>query len=319
MCCVPFLALPGLLFEYLYQSGGRIQRKRPRRHATPLPDTPQSLKLPVELLLLILKEVDSLATLVRASRVCRTFQNEAERLLYREVTVHRVPHVRSLHWTLTKAPRRTSLVHNFHIVDDGGMSMVSDLLNAILLKLNNLKHLVLDLTSCFDRPKLNCIMLRTLRDCAFRLESYSGYMGSDRALIGFLERQPGIESLSTQDAVLDLPDWRFSQDVLPRLKVLQTDCEFFLRVIRGPRMITHLDLSCWPMDEHEVGAILQIVGGQLVSFKYDRDSSPAWPPFPVGQPSHALRGGAAPRLKFLEVGDYLEHGVRTKLLAYVSR
>ncbi|TFY61670.1 hypothetical protein EVJ58_g4361 [Rhodofomes roseus] len=171
--------------------------------------------------------------------------------------------------------------------------------------LNNLKDLDLDLTTCFEKPELHHKVLQTLSNCAFRLESYSGYVGSDGEFVRFLKRQPGIESLGIKDAVLDFPDQSFPQDVLPRLKFLQTDYDFFLSIVRHPRMITHLDLSSWPMDDHEVDNILQVVGGQLVSFKYAKDSDPE---FPVGQPSHVLRGGALPRLKFLDVGDFMENG-----------
>ena len=44
-------------------------------------------KLPLGMLIHILRSVDSPSTLISASCVCRTFQDEAERLLYRDITL----------------------------------------------------------------------------------------------------------------------------------------------------------------------------------------------------------------------------------------
>lgn len=193
--------------------------------------------------------------------------------------------------------------------------MVVPLLNEILLTLKNLKHLELDLTSCFYRPELYRSVLRTLSQCPFALQSYESYVGSDAELIRFLSRQPSIEFFGIKGAVLDMPEWTLPQDVLPRLKYLQTDDDFYLSALHAPRMVTHLDVSALPIDEDQLHDILQNVGKQLVSFKYARDSLP---PFPIDQPVDILRGGALPKLKFLELGDFMERGVCLDILVYPS-
>ncbi|KAH9925483.1 uncharacterized protein B0H18DRAFT_1008670 [Fomitopsis serialis] len=101
----------------------RVRRTRPKQPAEGSNAPVKSL--PLELITHILENVDSPRTLADASRVCRTLQLEAERLLYRKVYVGRVKHVRSLHQALTRSSRRASFVNEFEAHDNGRMTPVT--------------------------------------------------------------------------------------------------------------------------------------------------------------------------------------------------
>ncbi|TFY61668.1 hypothetical protein EVJ58_g4363 [Rhodofomes roseus] len=246
----------------------------------------QPLKLPLELILLILAQIDSPRTLADASRVCKTLQPEIERLLYREVRVARVPQVRSLHLALTRAPGRASFVRDFLIHDNGRFANIVPLLNEVLPMFTDLEHLDHNLHTCFADAPLYKTILRTLSDCPFKLRVLECFVNNDRELIQFLRRQADVEFFSARPLSFDLPEWELPEDVLPRLKYLQTDYDFFLDVIPAPRMITHLSLCCFPTDlqDSKLDAVLRILEHQLISLRCNR---------------------TMPNLKFLEVNDVM--------------
>ncbi|KAH9918670.1 uncharacterized protein B0H18DRAFT_1030329, partial [Fomitopsis serialis] len=280
----------------------RIKRVRTARSADPEQSdaAAYSLKLPLELILLILKQVDSPRTLADASRVCRTLQLEAERLLYREVYVGRVPHVRGLHRALTKASRRASLVNVFKVNDNGRMTPVIPLVIEILLMLTKLEHLELNLLANHERPAIFTTVLRALAQCTFKLKSFEGWVTYDGDFVHFLRRQTALESLYIQG--LSTPAWKIPQDALPCLKYVQTYQELFAHSICAPHAITHLDLTLYGWDERDLNEFLRVVRHQLISLKCKRSSlevrTPVWSLL-----SNTINCGLMPNLRYLEVED----------------
>jgi len=251
-------------------------------------------------MLLILKQVDSPRTLADASRVCRTLQLEAERLLYREVYVGRVPHVRGLHRALTKASRRPSLIKIFRVNDNGRMTPVIPLVIELLLMLTRLEHLELDLLANHDKPAIYATVLRALAQCTFKLKSFDGWVTRDSEFAHFLRRQTCLESLYIQG--LRTPAWKMPQDALPCLKYVQTYQELFAHSICAPHAITHLDLTLYGWDDPDLNGFLRVVRHQLISLKCKRSSllvrTPIW-----SLMSNTINCGLMPNLRYFEVED----------------
>ena len=293
-----------------------IQQKRALRCCAPA----HYLRLPVELLLLIINAVESQSTLAAATCVCQTFQDEAERLLYRKVSLHGANDVYAFSEALARKPRRASFVRSFEVKDDGRIAPAIPKLLSILPRLTHLTHLALYLDVCFEDATRSHDVLRTLNECTFSLQSYEGYATRDRALLPFLARQRNIELLSARtqpigapSGVVAGPGWVLPPDALPRLTCLATDFAFFATSVQHPhtRSITHLDLSLEPLLEDELFAVLRDVGSQLVSLKYERDHRivGAGDEHQVDPPVDFFRVAALPRLKFLDVADRISSGV----------
>ena len=102
------------------------------------------------MLLLIVNAVESQSTLAAATCVCRTFQDEAERLLYRKVSLHGANDIFAFHDALTRIPRRASFVRSFEVKDDGRIAPAIPKLLGILPRLTHLMHLALYLDVCFE-------------------------------------------------------------------------------------------------------------------------------------------------------------------------
>jgi len=255
--------------------------------------------LPLELLLLILENVDSPRTLAAASCTCCTLQFEAERLLYREVDVERVRHVRSLHQALTTSSRRAPLVNALRIRMTGGLSPVFPLVNDILLFLTKLAHLEIKRYGYFGKSYET--VMRTLAKCTFRLKSLESWAVKDSDFDHFLRQQTGLQSLRIVES--DSPDWGIPQDALPHLKYVQTFQTFFVQHIRGPHAITHLDLFMNGSDQM-CTETFRAVRHQLVSLKYRRHPRRAvWPLI-----SDIIDSRLIPNLRYLEIQDISDSG-----------
>lgn len=272
------------------------------------------------MLLLIINAVESQSTLAAATCVCRTFQDEAERLLYRKVSLHGANDIFAFHEALARLPRRASFVRSLEVKDDGRIAPAIPKLLSILPRLTHLTHLALYLDICFEDATRSRDVLRTLTECTFSLQSYEGYATRDRALLPFLARQRNIELLSARtqpigspSGVVAGPGWVIPPDALPRLTCLATDFAFFATSVQHPhtQSITHLDLSLEPLLEEELFAVLRVVGNQLVSLKYERDHRivGAGDEHQVDPPVDFFRVAALPRLKFLDVADRISPGV----------
>lgn len=270
--------------------------------------------------MLIINAVDSQPTLAAATCVCRTFQDEAERLLYRTVSLHESDDILAFHEALARIHRRASYVRSFEVKDDGRIAPAIPKLLGILPRLTHLTHLALYLDVCFEDATRSHDVLRTLNECTFTLQSYEGYATRDSELLPFLARQRNIELLSARtqpigspSGVVTGPGWVIPPDALPRLTCLATDFAFFATSVQHPhtQSITHLDLSLEPLLEAELFAVLRVVGDHLVSLKYERDHEivGAGDEHQVDPPVDFFRLMALPRLKFLDVADRISASV----------
>ena len=266
------------------------------------------LRLPIEILLLVLHAADSKSTLLAWCCLCHTFHNEAEPLLYRDVTVFRASHIRSLSLALETEPRRAALVRALFVLDNGSVDPVIPILNRILPKLNNLTHLLLDLSASYQHPLLYHLVLVTLNKCTFARESFEPRcVNRDNELLHFLIRQTGITSLEAP-IVIDIPPsitcsiW---QGALPRLEHLYISYNLFHTVVRSDHQITHLSIIELPGPEHGLQTVLRIVGPQLVSLRCEQSQRtfPGNDRHTVSPPTIAFKIAALPRLRFLEVTD----------------
>lgn len=273
------------------------------------------LRLPLEVLLLILHSTDSKSTLLAWCCLCHALHNEAEQLLYQDIFVSTSTHIRKLSRALETRPERAALVRSLSVRDHGHIDAAIPILNEILLKLKNLTHLLLELSASYQNAALFHTVLVALNKCTFALESFEPRcVNEDVELLYFLIRQPGITSLDAHVAWDAPPPVALPQGSLPRLKYLDTDYDFFLRIIRTPRQITHLSISELPEMEGGLRAVLNVLGHQLVSLKYKgtlrgNDGGPVTPP------TIAFKAAALPRLRFLEVSDSMDGGVRTTPVA----
>ncbi|KAH9917256.1 uncharacterized protein B0H18DRAFT_1123709 [Fomitopsis serialis] len=186
--------------------------------------------------------------------------------------------------------------------DNGRFAHIIPLLNEILPMLTNLEHLDHNLHACIGDPPLYATLLSTLSECSFKLKKLQCFVNYDGQLLQFLRRQADLEFFNVRALSFELPDWEMPQDVLPRLKYLQTDYDFFLNVIPAPRMITHLSLCCFPTDvrDSKLDAVLQILQHQLVSLRCNRYTDRR---FPIWPPSDVLAHKTMPTLRFLEVNE----------------
>ena len=266
------------------------------------------LRLPLEVLLLVIRAIDSKSALLAWCCLCHTFHDEAERLLYREISVSSSTEIRKIHRALERGPQRCALVRTLRVRDYGRVLPVIPILNEMLLKLTNLAHLATGLTA-YQNAKLFHTVLVTLNKCSFALESFEPrYIKSDVELHSFLIRQSGITTLDVHavagSLLVPLP-----QDALPRLKYVATGYHFFLKVIRAPRQITHLCIGSLPEMEGGLRAVLSVVGHQLVSLACDRPANGSDDNYLISPPTVAFKVAALPCLRFLEVEDLVSGGV----------
>ncbi|KAH9838718.1 uncharacterized protein C8Q71DRAFT_543228 [Rhodofomes roseus] len=221
---------------------------------------------------------------------------ESERLLYREVSVKRVPHIRSLHRALVNSPRRSSLVNIFRAIDNGFFDSVLPLLKEILLAFTQLEHLELTLNLPSQFPEgIDTI----LAQCTFELKSFASHAFYNKNVLTFLERQSRLETLRTTG--YPPPDWSIPSDTLPRLKYVEAYSQFFVHAIRAPHAITHLDLSLFYGDPMEFGKILRVVRHQLISLKYNLHFGPHPPVWLLTD--NIMNGVSMPNLRYLEIKD----------------
>ncbi|KAH9917254.1 uncharacterized protein B0H18DRAFT_1035249 [Fomitopsis serialis] len=299
---------PKPALEVLAKPTGSVKRTRRTRSKQPAEQSNAPVKpLPLELILLILENADSPRTLADASLACRTLQFEAERLLYREVDVGRVPHVRSLHQALTKSSRRASFITIFRAQDNRRFTPVVPLVNEILLMLPNLVHLGLKLHATFEDLALYNTVLRTLEQCTFKLKSFESWASEDSDYSLFLRQQTALQSLHFRGCDFTGPTWEIPPDVLPCLKEVVTSHKLFAGAIRTPYAITHLDLTLDSGYDRELNDIVRVVQHQLISLKCERHSSvqrqnplSVWPLI-LG----IINSNPLPRLKYLEVQDHI--------------
>ncbi|EPS94516.1 hypothetical protein FOMPIDRAFT_1043901 [Fomitopsis schrenkii] len=271
------------------------------------------LKLPLEVLLLILHATDSKSTLLAWCCLCHSLHDEAEQRLYRDLAASRSSHILKLSRALEKAPRRAAFVRSLCVRDwhNGNINSAIPTLNDMLHKLSNLAHLVLDMSASYQNFALYHTVLAAVQTCNFALESFEPRcVNNDPTLLLVLALQPNITSLRAFVASEDPPPALLPQDTLPRLKYLDTDYYFFQAVIRAPRLITHLSISGLPGMENGLQAVLRVVGHQLVSLKYEmafRGNGGG----PVNPPTIAFKFATLPRLRFLEVWDIMEEGFQS--------
>ena len=158
-------------------------------------------KLPWEVLAHVLQFFDAHSTLIAASRACRSLQHEADRILYREVTLHRISHLRSLRRALNRVQRRARLIEIVKIDDYGSLADRTAEINKVLPMLTSLRHLKLKLGLFGIRASRYLDVLRTLSKCAFSLETFEGlYFPGDHYRV--LQTAPGHNSSRYQYAKL---------------------------------------------------------------------------------------------------------------------
>ncbi|KAH9917255.1 uncharacterized protein B0H18DRAFT_1035254 [Fomitopsis serialis] len=297
----------GVPAELRAKTPGRMQSVERRGPGERDISLAQPLELPLELIQLILKQVDSLRTLVIASSVCRAFQHEAECLLYRTVHVCQVPQIRSLHHALTQFPMRASFVHTFELEGEWlELQGVVPHLSRILLLLTHLDVLKLSSTAFFTDWDFCVAMLSTLAKCPFRLRLFTSRVFYSPELLRFLGQQTGLESLHVADLSYYVysDDGAISPTILPNVKYLRTDHTFFLRTITTAHAITHLDLNLTDRDHQPLDAVLKILEHQLISLKCNLFS------FHLRRPagcilSDLINQRPMPNLRYLEVKDVL--------------
>ena len=267
----------------------------------------QPLRIPSELLLLILHAVDSQSSLVAWCCLCHGLQEDAEQLLYSDVTLSSAFHVHSFLSALEKAPRRASLVCSLSVQDTGYIGSVVYPLSNIFPKLTNLVHLTLGVS--LHRSALYNPILSTLSTCNFALKSFEpGCIDESGELLAFLTRQTTITSLDLHLYLLRANE-PLGQDALPCLKYLNTNYGFFMTHLRTPRSITHLSISGLPTMEDGLSELLGILGNQLVSLKCE-PASLSFEGRPIPPPTVPFKVAILPRLRYLEVAELMHEGVR---------
>lgn len=273
------------------------------------------IRLPQELLAHILRFVDSRSTLVVASRVCRSLQDEAERVLYREVTLHRLPQLRSLLQRALKRVRpRAQFIQRLNIDDHGGLAGRAADIKEVLRMLTNLRHLTLHLGALWTKANQYRNVLRILSRCAFSLESFEGDYCPGDNIIAFFRRHQDIVALKidTPEYVDEhgradfefephLDDFEVPSTVLPRLRRLYTSPYLARSAFCAPRAVTHLDLGSKPVGEDELHEVLSTFRDLLVKLKYAR--SPPYIGEAVRSPLRALHLISMPNLEHLDVDD----------------
>ena len=263
---------------------------------------PQFPRVPPELLPHIFRLVKCRSTLATASRVCRVFQSEAERILYDQFSIQQTFQLQSLHYALSKAPRRALAIRRLTIIDFEDLSKHTGEIAEILLALTNLRHLtviIVDRDSALYRSIL-CVLNR----CTFALDAFEGTIQLGDDIVQFFRQQSSISLLDVYSPGRrrESSGWEFPPDVLPRLQYLRTPC-WDMPAFRSPRMVTHLDLTERITNEDELFEVLPPYRNQLVSLKYSRYYRNS--DGPVFAPSHMLRLLAFPNLKCLDISEQI--------------
>lgn len=272
-------------------------------------------RLPLEVLMLIMHEVDSKPTMLACCRLCHTLKDEAEKVLYCNITLFLASQVRRLLQALNRIPRRASFVRYLSVQDrdcghTGIVSAISTV-NEIIPRFSKLEHLVLEAAAWTRNPGLFDSVLSTLNTCDFALVSFEPrcIKFAQRELLTFLSRQPTITFLNLHFLGYNPARVAFPHGALPRLKYLDTTVDCFMTTLRAPRSITHLSLNRLNILMKDLKRVLRIVGHQLVSLKYDPPAKS--PPLgPVAPPIFPFKIADMPRLRFLDVIEIMHDNVR---------
>ena len=248
-----------------------------------------------------------------ASRVCLALQDEAERVLYREVTLHRLPQLRSLQRALKRVRPRAQFIQRLNIDDHGGLAGCAADIKEVLRMLTNLRHLTLHLGALWTKANQYRNVLRILSKCAFSLEWFEGNYYPGDNIVAFFRRHQDIVALKIdtpeyvdEDGRADFElephsdDVEVPSNVLPRLRCLYTSPYLARSAFCAPRAVTHLDPGPKPVGEDELHEVLSTFRDLLVKLKYAR--SPPYIGEAVRSPLRALHLISMPKLEHLEIG-----------------
>jgi hypothetical protein len=226
------------------------------------------LRLPLELCRYIIEEdVVSINDLCSASRACRAFQFEAERLLYELIQVESLADIVVWCKRIIACPRFGPHVYQFDFGSDAPsfqqdihltlfrQSFFSTLSRALKLMT---RIRILRLPRLFG-GKVSCGHL--FGGCTFKIVNFYSHFPFDDFLVAFLEQQEEI------DVFEDLSDIGSSKDIrallhgiLPNLSTLTTSGGDSCHLVPG-RPITHLDIistippSLWPSIALSLGPV----------------------------------------------------------------
>ncbi|CCL99921.1 uncharacterized protein FIBRA_01946 [Fibroporia radiculosa] len=253
-----------------------------------------SPRIPLELWTMVFRELEKYSDLANASRLCRILQAEAESVLYREVVLERVPHVRRFARALASNPHRANAVRVLYMFDNGHFKNVPDIINRILESVKNLKHLQIYVH--FDQEEsLLSDLHEQLKKCTFELQRFGSNLDFLPDLFEFLAGQPGIERLSSKPGSWCESKAEMPAEFLPRLKILSANMTA-MPVFVHARNVTHLDIFL--SDQDTVDRALRIFGDQLVSLKLTRLVELRSQAFPID----LFRNVVAP-VRYLEIAD----------------
>jgi hypothetical protein len=186
-------------------------------------------RIPLELCFESMKYIDSHADLRALARVCKSFQHEAERLLWREIIALSSDAIDNLCALIGSNPRIASYIVSLDLqgtdvsAHDGSIIMAT--ISAGIKQTINLRHLSLYLSiieGAYD-PNISMVSLHHF-ECNLPL---------DDALIDFLKRQPEILRLRLyvpdNNTVVEMPSL---PEALRNLRIFEA--EISIRIVYSP-------------------------------------------------------------------------------------
>lgn len=261
------------------------------------PDGPVSMTIPIELWSSVFV-YSSKRDLQQLCTVSRTFHREAERVLYREVSLYGA----KLHLWAQRVSQRSDLAAHvravtltislYHETSQDHLHTIHQALRA----LENLQEL--SLHGSPDGPHLNPSHVWILSNCSFQLKVFRNSLFDLSPLVWFLATQSGIQTWEQQIAI----DFNFVDDILPNLISVSAP-SWLVAKLQSPRPI------------QEISFILSLLGkdGELAAIstmgKYSKTLTHLRVERMVSENSLLLEhfishlAEATPRLKHLSINN----------------
>jgi hypothetical protein len=198
--------------------------------------------LPMELYRPIFQEIDSKGELCSLSRVSRSMQAEAERLLYHKLELMGNRDIIMICERIRSTPRIRPYVRECQLKAHWDRSpclrSFYTLVAFALSKLTNLRRLAI-----LDAFGFLITFTWILKNCRFKLRKFQSHLKFDRNLLSFLESQVELKDLGVltimHTAISVNLSSRFSSQFLPNLVILRC---INLSSIFSSHIITHLDV-----------------------------------------------------------------------------
>ena len=202
----------------------------------------RSLHLPAEVWANVILYVDDNKDLVALVQTCRAIQREAERALYRHLSVNRGSLL--LEQLAILPPRLADHVHSLatgsEVLSNPATSQENEQIRQGLVRLQNLKSLHTSRST----------YLRASPHFPFRLVELISWSDLDDVK-SFFASQPSIKSLWWNPRVEPEDTDELEDDTLPNLETLQTDSQDVIFLLLAPssrRRVTRLAIVNWNRD-----------------------------------------------------------------------